>query len=186
METSFYTPAEIAKIGLAQVGTNVLISRKASLYSPEKIKLGNNVRVDDFCILSGPIIMGNYVHISAYTGIFAGTQGVQIGDFSTISGRCSIYGKSDDYSGSSMTNPMVDSKYTKVWEAPVKIEKHVIVGSGSVILPGVILREGTAIGAMSLVRSTTQAWSVYAGTPARYLHPREQKPLEYEKIIINK
>ena len=46
-------------------GENVLISRKASLYSPQTISLGNKVRIDEFCILSGLIEIGNFVHISA-------------------------------------------------------------------------------------------------------------------------
>ena len=52
---SFYTENELKQIGFKRIGENVLISRKASIYQPELIEIGNNVRIDDFCILSGNI-----------------------------------------------------------------------------------------------------------------------------------
>jgi len=52
---SFYTEDELKEIGLKSYGHNVLISRKANLYSVSEISIGNNVRIDDFCILSGKI-----------------------------------------------------------------------------------------------------------------------------------
>ena len=60
---SFYSDEELKKIRFKSLGENVLISKKASIYSPEKIIIGNNVRIDDFCILSGNIQIGNHVHI---------------------------------------------------------------------------------------------------------------------------
>lgn len=57
MKTSFYTHDELAEIGFKSCGKNVLISRKASIYSPAKIEIGDNVRIDDFCILSGVIFI---------------------------------------------------------------------------------------------------------------------------------
>ncbi len=49
---SFYSRDELKKIGLKKYGENVFLSKKASIYNPEKIEIGNNVRIDDFCILS--------------------------------------------------------------------------------------------------------------------------------------
>jgi len=72
MKTSFLSKNELRQVGFARYGRNVLISRKVSFYYPEKIEIGNNVRIDDFCILSGHIVMGNYIHIAAYCGLFAG------------------------------------------------------------------------------------------------------------------
>lgn len=63
-------------------------------------------------------------------------------DFSTISSRCAVYAKSDDYSGSTLTNPMIPEEYLGILEGKVLLEKHVIVGSGSTILPDVVIGEG--------------------------------------------
>lgn len=183
MKSNFYLPTELSELGLGSVGKGVLLSRKVSIYSPEKVFIGNNVRIDDFCILSGDIVLGDYIHISAYTGIFAGDSGVRIESFSTISGKCLIYGKSDDYSGKFMTNPMVPKEFTNVDDSLVHIEKHVILGCGCTVLPGVKISEGTAVGAMSLIRENTCAWSVYVGVPAVYSHPRERGILNLVKEI---
>ena len=49
---SFYSRSELEHIGFATIGKNVLLSRKASIYSPAMISIGDNVRIDDFCIVS--------------------------------------------------------------------------------------------------------------------------------------
>lgn len=180
METSFLSRAELQAIGFRNIGTDVLISRKASVYSPQLIQIGNHVRVDDFCILSGIINLGSYIHISAYTALYGGF-GIVVADYATISGRVLIYSQNDDYSGSYMTNPMVPEEYTHVEGAEVRIGKHAIIGAGSVVLPGVTINEGTCIGAMSLVKSNTEAWMMYAGVPVKLIRPRDQGILELEK-----
>lgn len=48
----FYSREQLEKIGFKVLGENVLISDKTSIYSPENISIGNDVRVDDFSILS--------------------------------------------------------------------------------------------------------------------------------------
>ena len=74
---NFFNEEELNKMGFKSIGKNVLISKKASIYSPEKIKIGDHVRIDDFTILSGNITIGNYVHISAYVALY-GRFGIEI------------------------------------------------------------------------------------------------------------
>ena len=126
---SFYTQEELDKIGFKTIGKNVLISRKVSIYSASQISIGNNVRIDDFCILSGRISIGNYIHIAAYSALYGGDYGIDIHDFSNISSKNSIYALSDDYSGATMTNPMIPDRYKKIYGEKVVIKKHVIIGS---------------------------------------------------------
>ena len=97
MKTSFFSKDKISQVGFARCGKNVLINPKASFYSPEKIELGNNVRIDGFCILSGHIVLGNYIHIAAYSGLFAGEK-IVIQNYANISSRISIYAVSDSSS----------------------------------------------------------------------------------------
>ena len=52
---SFYKKEDLYKLGLKDLGKNVFISKKCSIYTPENISIGDNVRIDDFCILSGHI-----------------------------------------------------------------------------------------------------------------------------------
>ena len=72
---------------------------------------------------------------------------------------------------------------TNVTHAPIKLMKHVIIGCNSVILPGVTLEEGVAIGAMSLVQQDCKAYTIYCGNPLRKLIPRSKNILKLEQKI---
>lgn len=183
IQTSFLSESELAEIGFKQIGSNVKISRKASIYSPELISIGNHVRIDDFCILSGNITIGSYIHISAYTAIY-GRYGVILEDFVTISGRVIVYSQNDDYSGQFMTNPMVPKELTHIKGSTVIFRKHSIVASGSVILPGVCLQEGACLGAMSMAKTDIPEWTIYAGIPAKKISFRKRNILDLEKEIV--
>lgn len=182
---SFYSQEELSEIGLKSYGINVLLSRKVSIYGAPNISLGSNVRIDDFCILSGKITIGNYVHIASYAALYGANSGITMEDFSTLSSRVVVYGISDDYSGVSMTNPMIPKEYKPgMIEEEVFIRKHVVVGAGSVLLPGIILEEGCCVGAMSLCTRSTEPWSVNAGIPARKLNDRKKDLLILEEKFI--
>ena len=171
---SFYNEDELMDMGFRDIGQEVLISRKASVYGAQSISIGNHVRIDDFCILSGKIDLGNYIHISAYTGLYGGDAGIVLEDFVTVSSRNAIYAISDDYSGRFMTNPMVAEEYRNVIAEKVLIEKSVIIGSGCTVLPGVHIKEGAAVGAMSLVNKDLDAWTMNKGIPCRKYREREK------------
>lgn len=185
--SSFLNKDEIEKIGFKSVGQNVLISRFTSIYNAQEMVLGNNIRIDDFCILSGKIQIDNFVHIAAFNALYGGREGIYISNYSTISSHSSIYSVSDDYSGASMTNPMIPDEYRNVINEKVLIKEHVIVGSHSVILPGGIIEEGCAVGAMSLVKGVLDEWGMYAGVPCRRIKERVRtlklKQNEFEEML---
>ena len=174
---SFYSEEELKDLGLKSYGQHILISRKASIYSPGEIELGDHVRIDDFCILSGKISMGSYIHISAYVALYA-AYGISIGDYATISGRVLIYSQNDDYSGEYLTNPMVPSEKTNVSGGTVVVGKYAIIGAGSVVLPDLTIGEGVAVGGMSLVNSDLDPWMIYAGIPAKVIRERSRGLLQ--------
>lgn len=182
---SFYSQDELKNLGLSKYGDNVLISKKASLYGVENIEIGNNVRVDDFCILSGKIKIGDNIHISAYSALYGGKTGILLEDFATVSSRCVVYAESDDYLGEVLTNSTIPSKYRNVIQGKVEFKKHSIIGSGCTVLPGVTLHEGAAVGCMSLVNRTLEEWSVYVGIPCKKIKDRSKNLLQLEKMMIN-
>ena len=176
----------IEQMGFASIGENVQISDRASFYNISKISLGNNVRIDDFSVLSaglGGISIGNHIHIAVFS-LLIGAGKIILSDFCNISSRVSIYSSNDDYSGSTMTNPTLPSQYTGITHADVLLNKHVIVGCGSVILPGITLEEGVAVGALSLVTKDCEAFGIYAGNPARRIKERKRDLLELEKSFF--
>lgn len=175
----------IENMGFASVGNNVLISDKASFHNCKNISLGNNCRIDDFCVISAGkngITIGNNVHIAVYTSLI-GSGNITLSDFSNLSSRVAIYSSSDDYSGATMTNPTVPIEYTGVIHKDVYLGKHVIVGSGSVILPGVRIEEGAAVGALSLVTKNCKAFGIYAGNPVRFIKKRKHDFILLEKKL---
>ncbi len=185
MKTSFYSEEELKEIGLKSYGKNVLISRNATIYGADKISIGDNVRIDDFCILSGNISLGSYIHIAAYCGLFGGDAGIIMEDFTTLSSRCVVYGVSDDYSGAALTNPMLPDKFRNVTEGTVTIKKHSIIGTGSSILPDVTIGEGCSVGSMSLVNKSIDAWGIYVGIPCKRMKERKMDLLELEKKFLS-
>jgi galactoside O-acetyltransferase len=184
--TSFYSKDELSQIGFKSIGDNVLISRKASFYGISRISIGNNVRIDDFCVLSagkGGIQIGNYVHIAVFASLM-GEGKITLEDFSGISSKVSVYSSNDDYSGEFMSNPTVPSIYTGVFHADVSICRHALVGSGSIILPGVTLKEGAVVGALSLVNKDCEEFYIYKGNPAKKVVKRSRQLLKLESKFL--
>ena len=182
---SFYTQEELRNIGFKSLGENVLLSRHTSIYSVGKISIGSNVRIDDFCILSGSITIGNNVHIAPYCGLFAGDYGIDINDFSGISSRCIIYSLTDDYSGQYLTNLTIPDKYRNVIGGKVTLGKHALIGTGTTILPNVNIEDGVSVGSMSLVNKDLPAWGIYVGIPCRKLKDRDNNILSLEKNYLS-
>lgn len=184
---SFYNREDLYTFNFKKLGENVLISKKASIYGAERISLGNNVRIDDFCVLSagsGGIEIGSFVHIAVYCSL-QGDGKIIISDFCGLSSKVSIYSSNDDYLGKFLSNPTVPSKYRGVYINDVILEKHVLVGSGTVILPGVTIKMGAAIGALSLVDKNCEEFFIYKGNPIQKFMRRFKKILELEKHLKN-
>lgn len=178
---SFYDEKELEEIGFKSVGRNTKISRKCSIYGAAHISIGDNVRIDDFCILSGQIHLGNNIHIAAYSVLYGGQDGISIDDFANLSSRVSVYSVSDDYSGETMTNPTVSDEYKNVESAPVYIGRHSIIGSNAVILPGVVIAEGSSFGSFSFINHNSEPWSINVGIPFRKIKDRSKKLLLLEE-----
>lgn len=181
----FLSKDELQKIGFKSIGDNVLISDKCSIYSPQNIEIADNVRIDDFVILSPAtsLKIGNYVHIGCYTSII-GKGEIVLEDFVGISGRVSIYSSSDDYTGMSMTNPMIPNEFKKITNGKVHVRKHSIIGTNSIILPNVTIGFGCSIYAQTLIKSNCEEFSVYSGNPSKLIGKRLKKFLDYEKKFI--
>lgn len=168
---SFYTENELKDIGLKKYGKDVLISRYARIFNPDKIEIGNKVRIDDFCILSGKIKIGNFVHISAYVALY-GKSGIEIHDYSGISAKSVLYSEIDDFSNSFLIGPWHKDEERTLIKGKIILESYTQIGCGSIIFPGVTIKEGSCIGALSLIKENIPCWSIYAGIPAKLIKKR--------------
>lgn len=182
---SYLSISELKEMHFSEIGEDVRISRRAALYNTENMKIGNHVRIDDFTFISGGkgISIGDYVHIATYSALY-GKFGIEIGDYVNISNRVTIFSSSDDYSGQFLCGPLVEQQYVHDIGKKIIIEEDVIIGAGCVLLPGAVIRQGVAVGAMSLVKQELEPFGIYAGIPVRYIKERSREMLE-KKMLNN-
>lgn len=161
------------RLGLASVGQDVVIWPRAHVVGAEHISIGDSVIIDDFVFLMAtrPHRIGSFVHIASGVMIVGGGELVAE-DFAGISGGTRVYTGNDDYLGESLTGPAVPEGYRNPVRSFVRFGKHCIIGANSVVLPGVVIGEGAAVGALSLVNRDLEPWTVYGGSPARPIRDR--------------
>lgn len=172
---SYLSKQELKNLGFKKIGQNVLISRHATFYGAEKMIIGSNVRIDDFCILSGLVEIGSFVHISAGCQLYGGASGIFIGNHVAISSRSAVYSLTDDFSGKFLIGPIEPESSRFVHNERILINDFSVIGTGSTILPGGLLNVGSAVGAMSLVKNELEEWSIYGGIPCKFLGKRSKE-----------
>lgn len=175
--TSFYSEKELASLGLKSYGKNLRLSRNARIYSPNSISIGDNVRIDDFCILSGHIIIGSNIHISSYVALY-GSFGIELEDFTGISPMSTIFSAMDDFSGNYLVGPIHPDTTTYVTGGKVTLKKYSQIGTHTVVFPNLTIGEGVAVGACSLVNRSLDEWTIYVGRPAKPLKNRSKQMLQ--------
>lgn len=176
MQTSFYTSDELYNLGFQSIGSQVHISRKTSLYCTEKMIIGDNVRIDDFCILSGEIVLGSNIHISAYSALY-GSMGIELESNTGISPRCTLFSAMDDFCGDYLIGPIHSQRFTRVIGSRILLKQYSQIGAGCTVFPGVVFEEGSVSGAMSLLNKSLPAWTISAGIPAKVIAERSRNLL---------
>lgn len=183
--TSFMSESETAQLGFLSVGHNVRVSRFARIYGASRIAIGDDVRIDDFVILSAGeagFEIGTHVHLAAHSSIM-GAGRVTLGDFSGLSVRVVVLSSTDDFSGLHLTGPTVPARYLCVRSESISIGRHAVIGAGSVILPGAAVGDGAAIGALSVVKAIVPAFEIHAGCPTRKVGERSRELLALERDL---
>lgn len=148
---SFFTDAELLSAGFAEVGSNVGISRKCSLYGTSG-KIGSYTRIDDFSILKGRLDIGRHVHVGAFCSVSGVCGVVRLGDFSTLANRVSVYTGSDDYRTDALSSSTVPEEYLATITGDVWLGRASLIGAHSVILPGTVVGDAASIGALCIVQ----------------------------------
>jgi dTDP-4-amino-4,6-dideoxy-D-glucose acyltransferase len=187
LQSTYLTEFDLKDFGFKSLGINVRISSDARIYGQENISIGNDVRIDDFVILSsggGEIRIGNYVFIARNCHL-SGTLGIVIHDFCTFAANTIVYSASDDYSGNDLTGQAISQEFTAKSGGPVVLEKHIIIGSSCTIMGPCVLGEGCSVGSMTLVNKNLNPWGIYIGIPARRLKDRKKDLVNREMDFLN-
>lgn len=175
--SEFYTKEELNKLG--GCGSGVSIDSSVRIINPHNVYIGNNVRIDAFCFFSATnhIIIGNNVHISLFSQLGSAGGSIVLEDFVGLSSRVSVFTTTDDYSQGHLTNPTIPNRFKKVKTGPAIMQRHAIVGCGSVIMPDVILHTGCSIGALSFVNKDVPEFTIVTGNPLRLIGKRDKENL---------
>ncbi len=171
---------------LKKCGVDVRIGANVVIGYPELVSIGDHVAIDDFTYITSALDIGSYVHIGPHSSIIGGRTGHCImEDFSGMAAGCRLVCVSGDFFGSGLIHPFVPPGYRgELHGAPITFKKFAILGTGSIVHPGVTFGEGAAVGSASLVLSDLDPWCVYCGIPAKYHKPREKQTLlRYEAEI---
>lgn len=172
---SFMSTLELNQLGFPNVGDkNVFVSRYAKFYGAEYLSLANNIRIDDFCVISvgQPSTIGNWVHIGASASIHC-PIGIDIEDYAGISPGSRIFGISNNFSDEFPMHPYLNSSLLSAYKSKICLGRFSQVGANSVVLPNSLLAEGAVLGSNSMLKATTDPWTIYAGVPAKKIGERK-------------
>ena len=173
LQSPFFDVEELKEIGFSEVGENIQISRKSSFYKISG-RIGDNVRIDDFCIFKGHVDIGSYVHVAAYCSVSGAFAKVELHDFCTLSNRVSIFTGSDNYAADTLNNSQVPGELTSITKGPVTIGKAVLVGAHSVVLPGVTIGDAGSVGALAIVTKSIPPGGMARSAAVAVQHDRKR------------
>lgn len=164
---------------LGSVGRGVSIHLSVVVFGEAHLHVGAHSRIDCFSVITaGPedVTIGEHVHIGA--GCFvSGGGGLVLEDFANLSAGVKLFTSSDDFGDGHFANATAPDRFRNVRIAAVRLGRHVVVGAGSVVLPGVSLGFGAAVGANSVVKHSVDALAIVAGSPARVIGQRDGERL---------
>jgi putative colanic acid biosynthesis acetyltransferase WcaF len=127
----------------AKIGKKVLVSSGVHVWFPWRLSIG------DCSALGRSVEIYNY-------------QDVRIGSNTVISQYSYICTAGHNYASKSM------DFYAK----PIGIGNYAWIAADVMICPGVLISDGSVVGARSLVTTDLGEWAVYAGVPARKIKDR--------------
>ena len=181
---------------LKHCGRNVVFGMNVVLRHPNKIVIGDNVVIDDHCVLDAKgennqgIVIGNNVYIGRNSIIYCQNGDIHIGDNGNISSNCQIFSAKNvsigkyllmgSYSYLVGGGHVYDSIEIPIIEQGriakgITLGNDIWVGAGVKVLDGVTIEEGAIIGPGSVVNKHVPKYNVVAGVPAKIIFNRERR-----------
>jgi acetyltransferase-like isoleucine patch superfamily enzyme len=181
---------------LGGCGRNVVFGQNVVLRHPHKIVIGDDVVVDDNCLLDAKgesnrgIRIGSGVFIGRNSILSCKNGDIVVEDHANIGFNCELFSASrvtigagvlmaaygyvigGDHDFSDPAKPVLDQTRTS---AGVAIGAGVWMGAGAKILDGVTLGEHAIVGAGAVVREDVPARAIAVGIPARVVATREAR-----------
>ena len=178
-----------------KIGRGVVLGKGLTLRHPGKISMGNNVVIDDYCVLDAKgekddgISIGDNAFISRNTILSCKGGKIEIGENTNIGAYCSIYSESSVKLGKNILiagftyivaggSHDFSRKDIPIMAQPslslggVEIHDNVWLGARVTVLDGVTIGRDTLVGAAGLVNKDLPEFVVAAGIPARVIKQR--------------
>ena len=150
---------------LASLGPNV---EMLNVYLRPRLLRWSGVQVGYGCVIrpgiyvsSGKLTLGDFVILNIQCR-FACGGGITIGSFCQIGGRVSFETIHHQVAP-------VRGGHRPGRGSPIRLEDHVWIGSGAIVLGGVTIGEGAVVAAGAVVTKDVPPFSVAAGVPARVI-----------------
>ena len=160
-------------------GIDVFLNDFVSITRPELVKIGNHVAIDFGFVCTTGLVIGDYVHISSHVSVIGGKKTLlNIEDFCFISTGSRMICGSDLFQGDGLIGPMIPDKYkdNQILK-PINLKRFSGVCANSVVMSGVVMSEGSILGANSFLKESTEPWTIYAGSPARPIKQRKKEKM---------
>jgi acetyltransferase-like isoleucine patch superfamily enzyme len=182
---------------LGAVGRNVTFGQGVVLRHPHKIRLGDDVVVDDLVVLDakgatnegiragngvflgrgtilsckdGDIVLGDHVNIGFHSEIFSGSS-VVVGRHGLFAAYTYLVGGGHAFERAHV--PVLEQERTS---RGIVLGENVWLGAGAKVLDGVTLGDHVVVGANAVVTESLAAGSVAVGVPARVVRQRGEDP----------
>lgn len=156
------------------VGTDVVIDSNTKFTRPELVKIGDHVAIDWGFYCTTALTIGDYVHVSPHVAVIGGKKTkLTVGDFCFISVGAKMVCGSEQFMGAGLIGPLIPDQYKDDQTLePIVLESFSGVCASSVVMPGVVMAQGSILGANSFLKTSTEPWTIYAGSPARPVKSR--------------
>lgn len=167
---------EEIKQTLGSYGTNVFIGHSVIFTNPDKVHLGNNVRIDPFTLITTGLRTGDNIQICSHAVLGGGCQHtITLGDWCFIGYGSKLFCASEDYSGEDgPVNEFWGSN--RIYRGDITFKTYSGIASDVMVMPKVTIPEGCTVGAKSFIhtKNDLQPWGVYIGNPLRHIKARNQ------------
>jgi acetyltransferase-like isoleucine patch superfamily enzyme len=157
-------------------GARVFDPHLSIFLKPENIFIGHHSRLDGMVKIEGgeAVTICSHVHISSFVHINVGGGRVRIGDYTAIASGASVFGGTNTLDGRSMSSA-APADMQVIERGFTDIGDFVMVGTCSVIMPGVTIGRYAVVGAGAVVTKDVPPYAIVAGVPARQIGDRRQR-----------
>ncbi len=183
---------------LGRCGRGVVFGRNVVLRHPHKIAIGDNVIIDDNCVLDAKgednegIHIGDNVILSRNTALVSKNGSIYLGDNTNLGANCLIQSESSVRIGSNIlfasycyivgggNHAFSRTDIPIIQQPPISkggivIEDNCWLGARVTVLDGVTIGRDTVVGAGAMVLKDLPEFTIAVGVPAKVIKNRKEE-----------